>query len=305
MARNAKKKNETGICHLMSHGVILLVFIVITLVSCHFDNSHSGNYIQPELDSVLTEFIEKHPEDSIYSLIFYQNNNKQFFNIQCSDTHYDSRFVDACFVKNGKIITVCSINNSLMDSLINIPPSNQCFDLLEKYNNSNEEDCEPMCYDMNGNMTSYRILKLNVYRKTKDSDFLCTDSVRSCNVIKSQAINRVLNDYLNSGWTDITYLRFNTQNGTNYMTIGDDYVYDKEEFSGMFYRDGRIVVIYDLNKLANLELIDKKRLLPATELKYYKAIHRKKAKFYERKYEILSKENIVRVSGTGFDSSPQ
>ena len=64
----------------------------------------------------------------------------------------------------------------------------------------------------------------------------------------------------------------------------------------MFYRDGRIVVIYDLNKLTNQELIDRSQLLPVTELKYYKAIHRKKAKFYERKYEILSKEKIVKLS---------
>lgn len=275
---------------------ILSIIILITLASCHFDNLHNDNYIQPKLDSLITEFIEKHPKDSIYSLFFYQNNNKQFFNIQCSDTHYDSRFVDACFVKNGKIITLCSINNSLMDSLINIPPSNQCFDLLKKYNNSNEEDREPMCCDIDGHMTSYRILKLNVYRKTKDSDFICTDSVRSCNVLKSQAINRVLNDYLNLCWTDIAYLRFDMQNGTDYMIIGDDYVYDKETFSGMFYRDGRIVVIYDLNKLTNQELIDRSQLLPVTELKYYKAIHRKKAKFYERKYEILSKEKIVKLS---------
>lgn len=275
---------------------ILFSFIIITLASCHFDNLHNGNYIQPELDSAITEFIEKHPEDSIYSLIFYQNNNKQFFNIQCSGTHYDSRFVDVCFVKNGKIITVCSINNSLMNSLINISPSNQCFDLLKKYNNSNEEDSEPVCYDIDNCIISYRILKLNEFRITNDSDFICTDSVRSCNVVKSQAINRVLNDYLNSRLTDITYLRFNTQGGTDYMTIGDDYVYDKDAFSGMFYRDGRIVVIYDLNKLSYQELIDKTQLLPVTELKYYKAIHRKKAKFYERKYEIISKEKIVKHS---------
>lgn len=277
---------------------ILSIIILITLASCHFDNLHNDNYIQPELDSVITEFIKKHPEDSIYTLSFYKFNNKHFFDIYCSGTYYDSNFIDVCFYKNNKIIVAWSINNSLMDSLINIPPSNQCYDSLKKFNDRNES--ELMYSDKNVYAESYRILGSNDYRIANKSDYALSDTAHSSNVIKSQAVNRILNDYLNSYYPHIAYLRFDTLYGRDYMWISNDFVYDKEAFSGMFYRDGRIVVLYDLNRLKTQDLIDKTQLLPITELKDYKAVKRKYARFQEYRYIVASKEKIIKVPLFGY-----
>ena len=277
---------------------ILSIIILITFASCHFDNLHNDNYIQPELDSVITEFIKKHPEDSIYTLSFYKFNNKHFFDIYCSETYYDSNFIDVCFYKNNKIIVAWSINNSLMDSLINIPPSNQCYDSLKKFNDRNES--ELMYSDKNVYAESYRILGSNNYRIANKSDYALSDTAHSSNVIKSKAINRILNDYLNSYYPHIAYLRFDTLYGRDYMWISNDFVYDKEAFSGMFYRDGRIVVLYDLNRLKTQDLIDKTQLLPITELKDYKAVKRKYARFQEYRYIVASKEKIIKVPLFGY-----
>ena len=277
---------------------IILVFNLITLASCHFDNLHNDNYIQPELDSVITEFIKKHPEDSIYTLSFYKFNNKHFFDIYCSGIYYDSNFVDVCFYKNNKIIVAWSINNSLMDSLINIPSSNQCYDSLKKFNDWNES--ELMYSDKNVYAESYRILGSNNYRIANKSDYALSDTAHSSNVIKSKAINRILNDYLNSYYPHIAYLRFDTLYGRDYMWISNDFVYDKEAFSGMFYRDGRIVVLYDLNRLKTQDLVDKTQLLSITELKDYKAVKRKYARFQEYRYIIASKEKIIKVPLFGY-----
>lgn len=273
---------------------IISFFTIITLVSCRFDNLLNDNYIQPELDSIVTEYIKKYPNDSIYSLYFYQFNNKQFFNIWCSGTHYDSRFVDICFPKNNKLIVACSINNSLMDSLISISESNQCLNSLKKYNDWNDD--ADRSYDYDSHVENYRILGSKNYRIADVSDFEQVDSAHDCNVIKSQAINNVLNNFLNSCRTDIAYLRFDSINKSDYMTIGNDYVYDKDAFSGMFYRDGRIVVLYDYDKIMNQGIIDKSQLLPISELKYYKAIKRTQAKFMESKFKIKSEEEIVDTS---------
>ena len=185
-----------------------------------------------------------------------------------------------------------------MDSLINIPPSNQCYDSLKKFNDRNES--ELMYSDKNVYAESYRILGSNNYRIANKSDYALSDTAHSSNVIKSKAINRILNDYLNSYYPHIAYLRFDTLYGRDYMWISNDFVYDKEAFSGMLYRDGRIVVLYDLNRLKTQDLVDKTQLLPITELKDYKAVKRKYARFQEYRYIVVSKEKIIKVPLFGY-----
>lgn len=279
---------------------IMLSFIIIILASCHFDSLHNNNYINPELDSVITKYVNQYPEDDIYTLCFYQFNNNQFFNIQCSGSFYDSNFADVCFLKNNKIIVAWSMNKSLMDSLINISPLNQCYDSLKKYNDCN--DTELMYYDKNHHAENYRILKLNNYRIANESDFEFTDSAHSCNIIKSQTLNSILNNYLNEFTPQITYIRFYSEKGLDYLIIGNDFVYDKNSFSGMFYRDGRIVVIYDLDKLHTQNLIDRTQLLPVNELKDYKVVRRSSAIFIEKKFKIKSNKEIVQLHSQFFSA---
>lgn len=271
--------------------IILYTLLIYFSTGCRKLN----NYIQPGLDSIITEYIKTNPYDSIYQVCFYKFCNKQFFSIRCSGTEYDSRFNDICFEKNNKIIVAYSINASLMDSLINIPLAKQCCDALKKYVDWNDDALRD--YDKDDHLQTYRILNANQYRLANESDYFVTDSVHSCNVITNGAINRVLNQYLNNSNMDLTYIRFDSRKGETYLTIGQDYVYSKNAFSGAFYRDGRIIIIYDLDKLENKKIIDRTQLLPVTELKEYREVVRKRAIFPEMKFIINSDGELIRING--------
>ena len=84
--------------------------------------------------------------------------------------------------------------------------------------------------------------------------------------------------------------------GNNYVSIGYDYVYDPESFSGMFYRNKRIVVIYAIDKIKNLNIIDKQAMLPIETISDYKSYKRKFPQFPETKYRIKSKDVIESIS---------
>ena len=117
------------------------------------------------------------------------------------------------------------------------------------------------------------------------------------NIIRSSVLNKIVNDYINTNDSpNIVYLRFSNLDGNNYVSIGYDYVYDPESFSGMFYRNKRIVVIYAIDKIKNLNIIDKQAMLPIETISDYKSYKRKFPQFPETKYRIKSKDVIESIS---------
>lgn len=269
----------------------LLINLISIIIVCSCINCGKTNiFIEPELDSVLTKFIQEYPDDSIYTLTFYNYNNKQFLNIQCSDIYYDGNFIDGCFEKNGKIIIYCSINKSWQDSLINIPASLQCKDSLAKYCDWNTIN---IYYDRPLAIKQFRIISKKEFKTASQEDFKSRISVRDKNVITHEGINQVLNNYLNENDYFITYVRFNEIDGKKYIAIGQDNSYNRKHFSGMFYRNGRIIVLYDLIKIKNQELVKESQLHTISEISDYKELSRKVPLHSEKKYEIISR-GIVR-----------
>ena len=201
--------------------------------------------------------------------------------------------MDGCFMKKGKIIIFYSINKSWKDSLLHISQEALCFDSLMKYTDFSKID---MNYDAPSNPLTYRILSISQYRKANNSDWSYPELACDSNVICSSALNNIINDYINTNNSpNIVYLRFCNLDGANFVAIGQDYVYDSEAFSGMFYRNERIVVIYSIDKLKNLDIIDKRSLLPIQTICDYKSLKRKNP-IGEKKYRIMSKESIESIS---------
>jgi hypothetical protein len=272
--------------------IFILLVISTILIAC-YNNNNCFIVISPELDSILDEYIDKNPDNKIYYLTFENRCNKQFFTLQCSSDCYDSNFVDGCFMKKGKIIVFWSVNKSWKDSLLHIPQEELCFDSLAKYTDFAKTE---MDYDAPYNALTYRIISVNEYRKATDSDWSYPESARDSNVICSSVLNDILNNYINTNNSPIiTYLRFSNLNGTDFVSIGQDYVYDPEAFSGMFYRNERIVVVYSIDKLRNLDIIDKLSLLPIHTICDYKS-HKRKYPIGEKKYCIVSKNTIEPIS---------
>ena len=273
--------------------IFILIIISIILTACNKNTNKCFMAISPELDSILDEYIDKYSNNKIYYLIFENRCKKHFFTLQCSSDCYDSNFMDGCFIKKGKIIIFWSVNKSWKDSLLHIPQEELCFDSLAKFTDFAKTE---MDYDAPYNAQTYRIISVNKYRKATDSDWSYPESACDSNVICSSALNNILNNYINTNNSPIiTYLRFSNLNGDDYVSIGKDYTYDSEAFSGMFYRNERIVVVYSIDILKNLDIIDKRSLLPIQTICDYKSLKRKNP-IGEKKYRIMSKESIESIS---------
>lgn len=272
----------------------IIIYLSILLTGCDRKSNNSISTMPPELGIVLDEYIANNPKNDIYYMIFENRNDKQFFTLQCSSDCYDSKFVDGCFMRNGKIIVYWSVNQSLKDSLLHISEEELCFDSLSKYTDFSKTE---MNYDAFYNPQTYRILSVSQYRIATDSDWAYSKTACDSNVIRSSVLNKIVNDYINTNNSpNIVYLRFSNMNGDNYVSIGHDYVYDPELFSGMFYRDKRIVVVYSVDKIKNLDIIDKQSMLPIKTISDYKSHKREFPQFPETKYRIKTKENMETIS---------
>ena len=265
--------------------IIYLFCICTILIACNNKNDSVFASMPPELDSLLDEYIANYPNNKIYYMIFETRCGKQFFTLQCSSDCYDSNYMDGCFMKKGKIIVFWSINKSWKDSLLHIPQEELCFDSLTRYTDLSKVDVD---YDAPYNPQTYRILSLSQYRKSNTSDWSFPNPACDSNVIQSSVLNKIVNDYINiNDSPNIVYLRFNHVNGEYFVSVGQDYVYDSDSFSGMFYRNGRIVVLYSIDKIENLEIIDKQSLLPIHAINDYKSLKRKFPRFPEKEYKII------------------
>jgi hypothetical protein len=278
----------------MMRKIITTIFLCIALIACNRNGSNSSAIMPPELDSILDEYIANNPKRNVFNIVFENRNHKQFFYLQSYPDFYDGNFVDGCFIKNGKIIIFWSINKSWKDSLLHIPQEELCFDSLAKYSDINKVGVH---FDGSPNHLTYRILSVNKYRKAEDSDWSYPEPACDSNVISSAALNKIVNDFINTNDSPtITYLRFSNVNGDNFVSIGYDIVYNPETFSGMFYRNGRIVIVYSLDNIRNLDIIDRKSLLPIQTISDYRSIKRKFPRFPEKKYRIVSKGKMERIT---------
>lgn len=274
--------------------IITTTLLCIVLIACNRNGSSFSAMMPPELDSILDKYIAENPKRNVFNMLFYNFNNKQFFTLQSSSGYYDSNYVDGCFMKNGKIIIFWSVNNSWKDTLLHIPQEELCFDSLANYSDFNKV---PVDYDVPENSLTYRILSKNKYRKAEESDWSYPEPACDSNVISSSALNKIVNDFINTNDSPIiTYLRFSNVNGDNFVSIGYDIVYNPETFSGMFYRNGRIVVVYSLDNIRNLDIIDKESLLPIQTISDYRPLKRNFPRFPEKKYRIVSKEKMERIT---------
>lgn len=274
---------------------IVIIFITcILLIACNQKNDGSFSMYSSELDSILDEYIATNPKNNIYYLIFENRNNKQFFTIQSSTSCYDSNYMDGCFMRKGKIIVFWSVNQSWKDSLLHIPQNAQCYDSLAKFTDIANN---LMFYDAPYNPQTYRILSANQYRIATEADWAYPKPACDSNVIQSSTLNEIVNDYINSNNSpNIVYLRFSNFNGDEYVSIGYDFVYNPETISGMFYRNERIVVLYSIDKIKNIDIVDKQAMLAPKTINDYKAQKREFPRFPENKYRIVSKEIIEPIS---------
>ena len=278
----------------MMRKIITIILLCIALIACNRNGSNSSAMMPPELDSILDVYIANNPKRNVFNIVFENRNHKQFFYLQSYPDFYDGNFVDGCFMKNGKIIIFWSVNKSWKDSLLHIPQEDLCFDSLENYSDVNKGGVH---FDGSPNHLTYRILSVNKYKRAEESDWSYPEPACDNNVISSKALNKIVNVFINTNDSPtITYLRFSNVNGDNFVSIGYDIVFNPETFSGMFYRNERIIVVYSIDNIRNLDIIDENSLLPIQRISDYRPMKRKFPRFPEKKYRIVSKEKMERIT---------
>ena len=274
--------------------IITIILLCIALIACNRNGSNSSAMMPPELDSILDVYIANNPKRNVFNIVFENRNHKQFFYLQSYPDFYDGNFVDGCFMKNGKIIIFWSVNKSWKDSLLHIPQEDLCFDSLANYSDVNKGGVH---FDGSPNHLTYRILSVNKYKRAEESDWSYPEPACDNNVISSKALNKIVNVFINTNDSPtITYLRFSNVNGDNFVSIGYDIVFNPETFSGMFYRNERIIVVYSIDNIRNLDIIDENSLLPIQRISDYRPMKRKFPRFPEKKYRIVSKEKMERIT---------
>ena len=278
----------------MMRKIITIILLCIALIACNRNGSNSSDMMSPELDSILDVYIANNPKRNVFNIVFENRNHKQFFYLQSYPDFYDGNLVDGCFMKNGKIIIFWSVNKSWKDSLLHIPQEDLCFDSLANYSDVNKGGVH---FDGSPNHLTYRILSVNKYKRAEESDWSYPEPACDNNVISSKALNKIVNVFINTNDSPtITYLRFSNVNGDNFVSIGYDIVFNPETFSGMFYRNERIIVVYSIDNIRNLDIIDENSLLPIQRISDYRPMKRKFPRFPEKKYRIVSKEKMERIT---------
>lgn len=245
-----------------------LLITVIAIIGCQ-NSYHKKDelYIEKSLDSVISNYITDHLNSNIYAIMFYHVANKQYVEISSSYDYYNKDFVDGCFMKNGKIIVYCSFNNGFADSLMYIPKSVQCMDSLKSYRTSIG------CRDVDFKTKFYRIINKSQIVAVKPEEIKYESVASDTNVIKRRDLNDIVNNYINEINPLLTYIRFKHIKNKRYFSIGSDNVYERKGLVGVFFRNGRLVVLYSDNghidddiaeksELGDMGLLDGYRVLP-------------------------------------------
>lgn len=263
----------------------ICLFVIMFATGC--SKRKNALILNPQFDSILNAYLENNPEDSIYSITFFKQNSCNFFTIQGSDIYYDSDFIDGCFEVNNKIITYCSLNKTISDSLLINPNNDIHLKSLQKFTDWKDVT---MYNDRPDKSLTYKIISKNNIVPAEMIDFKKTNEALGTNCVSNNALNIVLNKQINEGGSLITYLRFHNINGINYVCIGQDFTLDRQICKGVFYRNEYPVAVYVVGNMTDIPFIDKSQLKPVQEFSQYRYLHRNYPIFPEQRYRIKDNE---------------
>lgn len=137
---------------------------------------------------------------------------------------------------------------------------------------------------------------------SKDRTINAISSVTD-SVIESSALARELDNLIRKDESKTPYklfvIRFTVKNNVPYVTIYTTYYYQKEFTDGYYFRGKNLVVIYNLDKLKNANIINKKRLkLIKDSIPNYYDMTRCNMEFetYRKKFKIISSDSLEFVN---------
>lgn len=281
--QNKKKKNN---CYFS-----LCIFVLLLFCCC--EQKYNGLRISDGLETVLSDYIERYDTDSIIRVEFYKI--KDHVNMLVfHEPYYDKNYVDGCFKKQGKLIVYHCDYEGLADSLI-MPYNSINKDLLKKYKFWTLSD-----YDGNRDLCEYHILSKDKIIKNSKKNIIYNNSITNTDGIYSPAINKILNEKLNSNGSLVTSLHFASVKGKDYVCINSGRFYDYKNLYGCIIRDERMITLHSVDKISYKNIIDTsliKKDLPI--LAKYKKIPKDDRALYLMFgdcYRILSTDSLIKIT---------
>ncbi len=273
--------------------ITIIVVLIITGCKDNIDTCH----LSKGMDTVLSDYIDRHSKDSIIIMQFYRVEDRTIMNIQHSPFYPSKEFIDGCFIYKGKLALYCLLDKcTLADSLIDSTFANDKT-ILNNFKSWEQVGYE---YDRIPDSESYLVKSQNNIVKAEETDLRYKEKVSDTIGIRNESINSLLNQRLNDCNVTITAIRFGSFENIDYFMISAVNVYTKKSLCGCLKRNGRIIIFYGVENLQNQDLIDIKLIQKDISLlNNYKEISSRLFDFESSEgdvYKILPKGNIERVS---------
>lgn len=274
---------------------LFTIIVILILTGCK-DNLASC-HLSKGIDTLLSDYIDRHPQDSVIILQFYRIENRTILNIQHSSYYPFREFVDGCFIYKDRLAIYGILDKAIsVDSLID---STFACDktILDSFKSWDEADFE---YDDYPDSETYFVKSRDCITKAVEKDLEYKTIVSDTIGIRNAMINSMLNQRLNKHHVPITAIRFVSLDKSDYFMVSEVNAYTRKTLNGCLKRNGRLIVFYGINNLHSQNVIDLRLIqkeLPL--LNNYKELPSNWFNFESSEgdvFKILPNGKIVRVS---------
>lgn len=223
----------------MSFNCSFLFYAIILLMSCNLSPSIDPS---PGLRRAMDNFISENHEGNCYSMVFStignncivqlseKPNEKGAYNIYKSKIGYVKFSIEYC---NGE------------ESIYRYYIGNHCHLMQYKYDESmySGYDFPVVAFCLKD---SNCVIPIN-------SNYNETPIIKDYNVISNRSLNQTLNKYMNDNVSFLYILDFSRYDKENVITLSLSLKFNKEKTKYYFFRQGRLVCIYNLTPKAKKE----------------------------------------------------
>ena len=278
--------------------LVCYLFVLSAAISC---NSHGvpvrTGVLCPVMDSLLSNYIDKNPKYDVYYLCFYKIGRANAFTIY-GDIAYDKYMTDGYFFKNGKLVCYCFMDMGIRDSLVFVENTHIFKDTINGYPEVLSMPLsnffpKPLGYVALSDMEIKPI-------EMVDTNMLCEALATDSNAVLGKNLNRTLNNYINNNVGLATHMIFEETGERHFVAFRKINYYDRENINAFFYRNGHIVIIYNMSNTFGSTLIKENEItifrdsVPGIR---YKPIPYKYFMYPNtEKYEILSDGRLKKIN---------
>lgn len=227
----------------------IMAILILTGCKDKLDSYH----LSKGIDSVLSDYIDRHPKDSVLILQFYRIENRTILNIQHSSCYPYREFVDGCFIYKDRLALYSILDktisvNCLIDSTVASDKT-----ILDNFKSWNEADYE---YDDYSDSETYLVKSRDCITKAVEKDLEYKIIVSDTIGIRNAMINNMLNQRLNKHHIPIVSIRFASLDKSDYFMVCEVNAYTRKSLNGCLKRNGRIIVFYGIDNLHSQKIID-------------------------------------------------